>query len=174
MEEIYNYNKYKFLEKLYTPIGIILAGILLQFFYPGIGFYQKLLIYLIYLSAVLLFSFDSLPIIINTYKVWNKKIILKNRTIVLTGDDHLETRIIARKDIERIIFRSLRGEDIEIPHFKKLEDIDEELYQLAGRKIVIKFESETAEDELIIYLELLADDFLKEFIKWYQADIALE
>lgn len=174
MEEIYNYNKYKFLEKLYTPIGIILAGILLQFFYPGIGFYQKLLIYLIYLSAVLLFAFDTWPIIIKTYKVWNKKIILKNRTIVVAGDDHLETKIIARKDIERIIFRSLRGEDIEIPHFRKLEDIDQELYQLAGRKIVIKFESETVETELIIYLELLADDFLKEFIKWYQADIALE
>ncbi len=174
MEEIYQYNKYKFLEKLYTPIGIFLAGILLQFFYPGIGFYQKLLIYLIYLSGVLLFTFDSLPIIISTYQVWNKEVILTNRTVVVKGDDHLKTRVINRKDIERVIFRSLRGEDIEVPHFQKLEDIDEKLYELAGRKLLIEYEADTAGDELIIYLELLPDDFLEEFIKWYQADIALE
>lgn len=182
MEEIYQYNKYKFLEKMYTPIGIFLAGILLQFFYPGIGFYQKILIYLIYLSGVLLFAFDSLPIIISTYKVWNKEIILTNRTIVVKGDDHLKTRVVNRKDIERIIFRSLRGEDVEIPHFRKLEDIDDKLYELAGRKFVIEYDEENSDDiktvnadnELIIYLELLPPEFVEEFIKWYQADIALE
>ena len=182
MEEIYQYNKYKFLEKIYTPIGIFLAGILLQFFYPGIGFYQKILIYLIYLSGVLLFVFDALPIIINTYKVWNKEIILTNRTIVVKGDDHLKTIVVNRKDIEQIIFRSLRGEDVEVPHFRKLEDIDEKLYELAGRKFIIEYEVETAEDvkminadnELIVYLELLPKEFIEDFIKWYQADIALE
>ncbi len=174
MEEIYQYNKYKFLEKLYTPIGIFLAGILLQFFYPGIGFYQKLLIYLIYLSGVLLFAFDALPIITSTYQVWNKEIVLTNRTVVVKGDDHLKTRVVNRKDIDRIIFRSLRGEDVEIPHFQKLEDIDDKLYELAGRKLIIKYEADTVEDELIIYLELLPEEFLEEFIKWYQADIALE
>ncbi|MGP3779673.1 hypothetical protein ACTWKD_12730 [Halanaerobium saccharolyticum] len=174
MEEIYQYNKYKFLEKLYTPVGIFLAGILLQFFYPGIGFYQRILIYLVYLSGVLLFAFDALPIIISTYKVWNKEIILTNRTIVLKGDDHLKTIVVNRRDIERIIFRSLRGEDVEIPHFQKLEDIDEQLFELAGRKLIIEFDAETAEDELIIYLELLPEGFLEEFIKWYQADIALK
>lgn len=174
MEEIYEYNKYKFLEKIYTPIGVLLAGILLQFFYPGIGFNQRLLIYLVYLSAVLLFAFDALPIIISTYKVWNKEIILTNRTIVVKGDDHLKTRVVNRKDIERIIFRSLRGEDIEIPHFNKLEEIDENLYNLAGRKFLIEYESETVENELIIYLELLPEEFIEDFIKWYQADIALK
>ena len=174
MEDVYQYNNYKFLEKIYTPVGIFLAGILLQFFYPGIGFYQNLLIYLIYLSGVLLFAFDALPIIISTYKVWNKEIILTNQTIVLKGDDHLKTRVVNRKDIERIVFRTLRGEDVEIPHFRKLEDIDEELYELAGRKFIIEYEAETAEDELTIYLELLPSEFIEEFIKWYQADIALE
>lgn len=174
MEESYQYNKYRFLEKLYTPVGILLAGILLQFFYPGIGFYQKLLIYLIYLSAVLLFSFDSLPIIINTYKVWNQEIILTNKTIIIKGDDHLKTRKISRNNIERIIFRTLKGEDIEIPHFKKLENIDKKLYNLVGRKFVIKYKAETADNELIIYLELLPEEFIENFIKWYQADIALE
>ncbi|MEC9490736.1 MAG: hypothetical protein UMU04_07275, partial [Halanaerobiales bacterium] len=143
-------------------------------FYPGVGFYQKLLIYLVYLSGMLLFIFDTLPIIISTYKVWNKKIILTNRTIVLKGDDHLKTRVVNRKDIERIIFRSLRGEDVEIPHYRKLEDIDEELYELAGRKFIIEYDTDTAEDELIIYLELLPEEFIEEFIKWYQADIALK
>lgn len=174
MEEVYEYNKYKFLEKLYTPVGILLAGILLQFFYPGIGFTQKLLIYLIYLSGVLLFAFDALPLIVSTYKVWNKEIILTNRTIVLKGDDHLNTRVVNRKDIERIIFRTLRGEDVEIPHFSRLEDIDEKLYELAGRKFIIEYEADTAEDELIIHLELLPEEFITKFIKWYQADIALE
>jgi len=182
MEEIYQYNKYKFLEKLYTPAGIFLAGILLQFFYPGIGFYQKLLIYLVYLSGFLLFVFDALPIIRSTYKVWNKEIILTNRTVVLKGDDHLKTVVVNRKDIERIIFRSLRGEDVEIPHFRKLEDIDDKLYELAGRKFVIEYDEENsdniktvnADNELIIYLELLPSEFVEEFIKWYQADIALE
>lgn len=176
MEEVYQYNKYKFLEKLYTPVGIFLAGILLQFFYPGIGFYQKLLIYLIYLSGVLLFTFDTLPIIISTYKTWNKEIILTNRTIILKGDDHLKTIVVNRKDIERIVFRSLRGEDVEIPHFRKLEDIDKELYELAGRKFIIEYETDTAaaEEDLIIHLELLPEEFVEEFIKWYQADIALE
>ena len=182
MEEVYQYNKYKFLEKLYTPLGIFLAGILLQFFYPGIGFYQKLLIYLVYLSGVLLFAFDALPIIISSYKVWNKEIILTNRTIVIKGDDHLKTRVVNRKDIERIIFRSLRGEDVEIPHYRKLEDIDDKLYELAGRKFVIEYNEEksddiktvNAENELIIYLELLPAEFIENFIKWYQADIALE
>ena len=174
MEEIYQYNKYKFLEKLYTPVGILLAGFLLQFFYPGVGFYQKLLIYLIYLSGVLLFAFDALPIIKTTYEVWNKEIVLTNRTVVVKGDDHLNTRVVNRKDIERIVFRSLRGEDVEIPHHRKLEDIDEELYQLAGRKFIIKYNSETAEEDLEIYLELLPEEFIEEFIKWYQADIALE
>ncbi|MFW5736801.1 MAG: hypothetical protein ACOCXB_05560 [Halanaerobium sp.] len=174
MEEVYQYNKFKFLEKLYTPAGILMAGFLLQFFYPGIGFYQQLLIYLIYLSGVLLFAFDSLPIIISTYKVWNKEIILTNRTVVVKGDDHLKTRVVNRKDIERIIFRSLRGEDVEIPHFRKLEEIDDKLHELPGRKFIIEYESETAEDELIIYLELLPEEFLEKFIKWYQADIALE
>jgi len=70
MEDTYQYNKYKFVEKLYTPIGILMAGILLQFFYPGIGFYQKLLIYLIYLSAVLLFAFDTLAVIISIYSFY--------------------------------------------------------------------------------------------------------
>ncbi|RAK09413.1 hypothetical protein C8C77_106118 [Halanaerobium saccharolyticum] len=174
MEDIYQYNKYKFLEKLYTPIGIFLAGILLQFFYPGIGIYQKLLIYLVYLSGVLLFTFDTLPILISTYKVWNKEIILTNRTIVLKGDDHLKTRVVNRKDIERVIFRSLRGEDVEIPHYRKLEDIDEDLYELAGRKFIIEYDTDAAEDELTIYLELLPEEFIEEFIKWYQADIALK
>ena len=174
MEEIYEYNKYKFLEKLYTPLGVFLAGILLQFFYPGIGFYQKLLIYLIYLSGVLLFAFDALPIIKSTYQVWNKEVILTNRTVVVKGDDHLNTKVVNRKDIERIVFRSLRGEDVEIPHFRKLEDIDEDLYELAGRKFIIKYEAETADDELVIHLELLPAEFIEEFIKWYQADIALK
>ncbi|MFN2341085.1 MAG: hypothetical protein ABR547_07440 [Halanaerobium sp.] len=174
MEEVYQYNKYRFLEKLYTPIGIFLAGILLQFFYPVVGFYQKLLIYLIYLSGLLLFTFDALPIIISTYQVWNKEIVLTNRTIVVKGDDHLKTRVVKRKDIERVIFRSLRGEDVEIPHFRKLEDIDEKLFELAGRKFILEYEAETADNELIIYLELLPEEFLEEFIKWYQADIALE
>jgi hypothetical protein len=182
MEEVYQYNKYRFLEKLYTPIGIFLAGILLQFFYPGIGFYQKLLIYLIYLSGVLLFTFDALPIIISTYQIWNKEIILTNRTIVVKGDDHLKTIVVNRQDIERIIFRSLRGEDVEIPHFRKLEDIDDKLYELAGRKFVIEYEEEQSDDiktvnadnEIIIYLELLPSEFIENFIKWYQADIALE
>ncbi|MFP4021077.1 MAG: hypothetical protein ACLFUK_05675 [Halanaerobium sp.] len=174
MEEIYQYNNYKFLEKLYTPIGILLAGILLQFFYPGIGFYQRILIYLVYLSGVLLFIFDTLPIIISSYKVWNKEVILTNRTIVVKGDDHLNTIVINRKDIERIVFRSLRGEDVEIPHFRKLENIDQKLHELAGRKFIVEYESETAEEELILYLELLPEEFLEDFIKWYQADIALE
>lgn len=174
MEEVYQYNKYKFLEKLYTPVGIFLAGFLLQFFYPGIGFYQRILIYLVYLSGVLLFAFDALPIIISTYKVWNKEIILTNRTIVVKGDDHLKTRVVNRKDIERIIFRSLRGEDVEIPHFRKLEDIDEKLYELSGRKFIIEYEAETADDELEIHLELLPEEFIEDFIKWYQADIALK
>ncbi len=145
MEEIYQYNNYKFLEKIYTPIGIVLAGILLQFFYPGVGFYQKLLIYLIYLSGVLLFVFDALSIILSTYKAWNKEVILTNRTIVVKGDDHLETKVINRKDIEQIIFRSLRGEDIEIPHYRRLEDIDDKLYELAGRKFIIEFEEDNSE-----------------------------
>ncbi|MFP4370787.1 MAG: hypothetical protein ACLFQ4_01015 [Halanaerobium sp.] len=174
MEEIYQYNNYKFLEKLYTPIGILLAGILLQFFYPGIGFYQRILIYLVYLSGVLLFIFDTLPIIISSYKVWNKEVILTNRTIVVKGDDHLNTIVINRKDIERIVFRSLRGEDVEIPHFRKLENIDQKLHELAGRKFIVEYESETAEEELILYLELLPEEFLEDFIKWYQADIALK
>lgn len=174
MEEVYEYNKYRFLEKLYTPIGIFMAGILLQFFYPGIGLYQRILIYLIYLSGVLLFAFEALPIIKSTYQVWNKKIVLTNRTIVVKGDDHLKTKIVNRKDIERIIFRSLRGEDIEIPHFQKLEDIDDKLYELAGRKLIIEYKAETADNELVVYLELLPEDFLEEFIKWYQADIALK
>jgi len=178
----YQYNKYKFLEKLYTPVGILMAGILLQFFYPGIGFYQKLLIYLIYLSAVLLFAFDTLAVIISSYKVWDKEIILTNRTIVVKGNDHLKTKVVNRKDIERIIFRSLRGEDVEIPHFRKLEDIDDKLYELAGRKFVIKYDEENsddiktinAENELVIHLELLPAEFIEDFIKWYQADISLE
>lgn len=174
MEESYQYNNYKFLEKLYTPIGILLAGILLQFFYPGVGFYQKLLIYLIYLSALLLFAFDALPIIISSYKVWNKEIILTNRTVVVKGDDHLKTRVVNRKDIERIIFRSLKGEDIEIPHLRKLEEIDDKLYELTARKFIIKYQSETVENELTIYLELLPEEFVKDFIQWYQADIALK
>lgn len=174
MEEVYQYNKYKFLEKLYTPIGILLAGILLQFFYPGIGFYQQLLIYLVYLSGVLLFAFDAFPIILTTYKVWNKEVILTNHTVVVKGDDHLKTEVVNRDDIEKIIFRSLRGEDVEIPHYRRLEDIDDNLYELAGRKFIIKYESETADNELTIYLELLPEEFVEEFIKWYQADIALE
>ncbi|MGM0549167.1 MAG: hypothetical protein ACQER0_07850, partial [Bacillota bacterium] len=136
--------------------------------------YQKILIYLVYLSGVLLFIFDTLPIIISSYKVWNKEVILTNRTIVVKGDDHLNTLVVNRKDIERIVFRSLRGEDVEIPHFRKLEDIDEKLYELAGRKFIVEYESETAEDELTLYLELLPEEFLEDFIKWYQADIALE
>jgi hypothetical protein len=182
MEDTYQYNKYKFVEKLYTPIGILMAGILLQFFYPGIGFYQKLLIYLVYLSALLLFTFDTLPVIISSYKVWGKKIILTNRTIVVKGNNHLKTKVVNRKDIERIIFRSLRGEDVEIPHSRKLEDIDDKLYELAGRKFVIKYDEENSgdikavnhENELVIYLELLPAKFIEDFIKWYQADIALE
>lgn len=174
MEETYQYNNYKFLEKLYTPIGILMAGILLQFFYPGVGFYQKLLIYLIYLSGILLFAFDALPIMISSYKVWNKEIILTNRTVVVKGDDHLKTQVVNREDIERIIFRSLKGEDIEIPHLRKLEDIDDKLYQLTARKFVIKYQSETADNELVLYLELLPEEFVKDFIQWYQADIALK
>lgn len=174
MEDVYQYNNYKFLEKLYTPLGIFLAGVLLQFFYPGIGTYQKILIYLVYLSGVLLFTFDTLPIIIKSYKVWNKKIMLTNRTIVVKGDDHLKTIVVNRKNIKHVIFRSLRGEDIEIPHFRKLEEIDEELYELSGRKFVIEYESETAEDNLEIYLELLSEEFIEDFIRWYQADIALK
>ncbi len=182
MEEKYQYNKYKFLEKLYTPIGVLMAGILLQFFYPGIGVYQKSLIYLVYLSGVLLFTFDALPLIISNYKVWNKEIILTNRTIVVKGDDHLKTIVLNRKDIERIIFRSLRGEDVEIPHYRKLEDIDDKLYELAGRKFVIEYDEKNSDsiktvnedNELIIYLELLPEKFVEAFIRWYQADIALE
>ncbi|SFM10263.1 hypothetical protein [Halanaerobium salsuginis] len=174
MEEKFSYNKYKFLEKLYTPVGIILAGFLLQFFYPGVGFYQRLLIYLIYLSGALLFIFDTLPVIINTYKSWNKEIVLTNRTIIVKGDNHLQTRVISRQDINKIIFRSLRGEDLEIPHQQKLEKIDEKLYELSGGKFIVDYDSETMADNLTIYLELLPVEFVEIFINWYQADIALK
>lgn len=174
MEDIYEYNKYKFLERLYTPVGIILGGILLHFFYPVVGFYQKLLIYLVYISAGLLFVFDSMPIIISTYKSWNKQVILTNRTIIVKGDNHLDYRVVNRSDINQIVFRSLRGEDIEIPHERKLEEIDDKLYQVAGRKFVIDYDSETMDDNLVIYLELLPEEFVEDFIKWYQADIALK
>lgn len=174
VEDIYEYNKYKFLERLYTPIGIILGGILIQFFYPVIGFYQKLLIYLVYISAGLLFVFDSLPIIISTYKTWDKQVILTNRTIIVKGNDHLDYKVVNRKDINKIVFRTLRGEDVEIPHTRRLKDIDDKLYQMTGRKFVIDYDSETMDDDLIIYLELLPEEFVEEFIKWYQADIALK
>ncbi|MCC3144164.1 hypothetical protein LJ207_02380 [Halanaerobium sp. Z-7514] len=174
MEDIYKYNNYKFLEKIYTPIGVVMAGILLQFFYPVSGFYQRILIYLIYLSAVLLFVFDAVPIIISTYKAWNKEVVLTNRTVIVKGDNHMETKIVNRSDINKIVFRTLRGEDVEIPHYRKLEDIDEDIYEMPGRKFVIDYDSDTADDNLVIYLELLPEEFIEEFIKWYQADVALK
>jgi hypothetical protein len=45
---------------------------------------------------------------------------------------------------------------------------------MAGRKFVIDYDAETMEDDLVIYLELLPEEFVEEFIKWYQADIALK
>jgi len=115
-----------------------------------------------------------MPIIISTYKTWNKQVILTNRTIIVKGDNHLDYRVVNRSDINQIVFRSLRGEDIEIPHERKLEEIDDKLYQVAGRKFVIDYDSETMDDNLVIYLELLPEEFVEDFIKWYQADIALK
>ncbi|MGM0602560.1 MAG: hypothetical protein ACQESS_04540 [Bacillota bacterium] len=173
MEDIYEYSKIKFLEKMYTPVGIIIAGFLLDFLYPVSGTYQQILIWIVYLSGVILFSFESLPVIIKTFETWNQKIILTNRSIIIKGSEDFNMKIINRKDIEEVKFSAFRVDDFVIPHKRKLEDIDESIYQLPGREFEIKSESATIDEPVIIYLELLPEEFVEEFIKWYQADVAL-
>src|SRR6056297_1438668 len=104
MEDIYEYSKIKFLKKMYTPVGIIIAGFLLDFLYPVTGRYQQILIWIVYISGIVLFSFESLPIIVKTFETWNKKIILTNRSIIIKGNRDFEMKIINRKDIKEVKF----------------------------------------------------------------------
>jgi len=173
MEDIYEYSKIKFLKKMYTPVGIIIAGFLLDFLYPVTGRYQQILIWIVYISGIVLFSFESLPIIVKTFETWNKKIILTNRSIIIKGNRDFEMKIINRKDIKEVKFTALKVEDFTIPHKRKLKEIDKSIYELPGREFIIKSESETIDGPVVIYLELLPEEFVEDFIRWYQADVAL-
>ncbi|RCW47777.1 MULTISPECIES: hypothetical protein [unclassified Halanaerobium] len=174
MEDIYEYSKIKFLEKMYTPVGIIIAGFLVDFFYPVTGRYQQILIWIVYFSGIILFSFESLPLIVKTFETWNEKIILTNRSIIIKGNKDFEMKIINRKDIKEVKFTALRVEGFTIPHRRKLKKIDKSIYKLPGREFIIESESETIGGPVVLYLELLPEQFVEDFIRWYQADVALK
>ncbi len=163
----YSYGKWVAFQKLIFVILIVGAGLLIRFFLPIHNRYQTILVYLIYISGIVLFFLEALPVLIRSFIVWNKEILLTNQNLIIKGKNKMETAIINRHQLEEVKFIAWTSENFVIPLDRPVKDIDKKIYKIIGRKILIK----TIEGEkYIIYLELLPNDFFKEFISWYHGE----
>jgi len=167
MEIEYSYKKIFILKKLIRTILLIIASIMFHFLMGADTLIQTILIWLVYISVAVLFILDSLPGIIHLFKAKYKKIILENLSIYFVITEEEKEVMVEKFNIKEIRFEAFLTKDIIIPAAKPIEEIDDSTYNLPGRKFVVETEDN---EEYNIYLELLDDDFVEDFIDWYQGN----
>ena len=167
MEKEFGYKKSILFKKLFRTLVIIIGSILFDIVMAGDNLIQNILVWLIYISGAALFFIDCFPGILQLFKVNYKKIIIENLSIYFASQENDEQLMLERFKIQRVVFKAFLSEEVEIPSSSPVEDIDESIYKLPGRRFIILTEDG---EEYIIHLELLDDDFIEEFIKWYQGN----
>ncbi len=167
MEKEYNYSKSYVIKKLVRALLLIIASILFDIVMVGENLIQNILVWLVYISAAALFIIDCLPGIIHIFKAKYEKIIIENLSLYFAIEKDEKEVMVERFRIKEVIFKAFLTKDIEIPAAKPVEDIDESIYKLPGRRFVIITEDG---EEYTIYLEILDDEFIEDFIDWYQGN----
>jgi len=167
MEKEYSYKKLFLFKKIAKILLVLIAGILFDLLMAKEVLFQTILVWAVYISVGILFIVDGLPTIISFFKIKYEKIILENLKMYFVIEKEEKELMIERFNIKSITFDAFLINEVEIPATKKVEEIDDSLYNLPGRKLIV----ETAENvEYVIYLEFLDDEFLDEFINWYQGN----
>jgi len=170
MEKEYSYHKIFLLKKIAKIILVLIAGILFDILMARDILLQTILVWAVYISVVILFIIDTLPTITSFFKIRYEKIILENLQMYFVIEKEEKEVMVERFNIKSITFDAFLSDKIEIPLSKKVEEIDDSLYNLPGRKLIIETKNN---EEYSIYLEFLDDEFLDEFINWYQGNEVL-
>lgn len=170
MEKEYDYHKIFLLKKIAKIILVLIAGILFDILMARDILLQTILVWAVYISVAILFIIDGLPTIISFFKIKYEKIILENLQMYFVIEKEEKEVMVERFNIKSISFDAFLSSEINIPATKKVEEIDDSLYNLPGRKLIIETQNN---EEYFIYLEFLDDEFLDEFINWYQGNQVL-
>ena len=170
MEKEYDYHKIFLLKKIIKIILVLIAGILFDILMARDILLQTILVWAVYISVAILFIIDTLPTIMSFFKIKYEKIILENLQMYFVIEKEEKEVMVERFNIKSISFDAFLSKEFEIPASKKVEDIDDSLYNLPGRKLIIETKNN---EEYFIYLEFLDDEFLDEFINWYQGNQVL-
>ncbi len=158
--------------KLILPLLLISIGIILVLYIPVDSEFTALLISLFYISGFILLIFVTLPLGFHSLKNRRREIVINDDSILFfnskysTGDK--KETIVNREDILRLELKSQTGGKFIIPSEGKITEIEDGIYKMPGRKLIIyssKFENKS---KCAIYLELLDKKFLFDFINWYQ------
>ena len=170
MEKEYSYHKIFVLKKIAKIVLVLIAGILFDILMAQDILLQNILVWAVYISVGILFIIDALPTILGLFKINYEKIILENLKMYFVIEKEKKELMIERFNIKSITFDAFLSSEISIPADKKIEDIDDSLYNLPGRKLIVETKNN---EEYFIYLEFLDDEFLDDFIDWYQGNQVL-
>ena len=167
MEKEYSYKKLFVLKKIAKIVLVLIAGILFDILMARDILLQTILVWAVYISVGILFIIDALPTIISFFNIKYEKIILENLKMYFVIEKEEKEVMVERFNIKSITFDAFLSSEISIPANKKVEEIDDSLYKLPGRKLIVETKNN---EEYSIYLEFLDDEFLDEFINWYQGN----
>ena len=169
-KEDISYKKLFLFKKIAKILLVLIAGILFDLLMAKEVLFQTILVWAVYISVGILFIVDGLPTIISFFKIKYEKIILENLKMYFVIEKEEKELMIERFNIKSITFDAFLSSEISIPADKKIEDIDDSLYNLPGRKLIVETKNN---EEYFIYLEFLDDEFLDDFIDWYQGNQVL-
>lgn len=159
----YYYNTTVWLKKFALSFSLMVIGVILILYIPVENEFSALLLSLCFICGFILMIFDTVPVIFRCIKSRSKKLLLDGDYLIIINDKARKELRIERESIIRVSFKGQSGK-YEISREAGLEEIDDRINKIIGRRLVI----ETEQRNLIIYLELLDNYFLPDFIKWYQ------
>ncbi len=165
----YYYKAEGYSAKVIIPFTLMIAGVLMILYIPVESEFMELLISLFYIVGFILLFFDTIPFIFRVLKSRGQGIFINNNSIILFNKRESKgvkkERKIDRKDISRIELISYNGKSIISPE-DKISEIEDKIHKISGRRLSIY--SNKTENKFLIYLELLDEEFLLNFINWYQ------
>ncbi len=163
--------------KLIIPISLMIAGILMVLYIPAENEFVALLISLFYIAGFILLLFDTIPFTFRAVKSREQGMSIDENSIIFLNkggsNGVLEESKIDREDILRVELKSYSNGKTIISPGDEIREIDDKVHKMPGRRLSI-FSNKSGNDfsgntlKKVIYLELLDDKFLTDFINWYQ------
>jgi hypothetical protein len=173
----YYYKAEDWSAKLLIPFSLMIVGILMVLYIPVGNEFTALLISLIYIAGFILLLFDTIPFTFRVFKSRGQGISIDKNSIIFLNkrgsNGVLEESKIDREDILRVELKSHSNGKTIISPENEIREIDDKIHKMSGRRLSI-YSNKSGNDfsgnilKMVIYLELLDDKFLTDFIKWYQ------